>query len=278
MSPKVDKGRRRHYKEKANLHIHTYHSDGIFTPKMILSYARRKKTKVLSITDHNMIKGTLQGLKFAERYGIIFFPGVECVFSVGDKYFEILAYFENETNITSFFNEFQGLESFIPKFSSIKAVTDLIERHDGVAIAPHPFGRKGVFRHKKNGQRIIFGGAGYEQINAFTGRIRNKRAKKFLNHERCIVLGSADMHFFRAALDVCYTELVSELPITRKNIWDNLTGKKETIDFIPKGKSFPTHLIWFQKVLCASRLDLLRHYFYFLLRKVRMNKESPKVK
>jgi len=254
---------------KGNFHLHTYYSDGIYSPKAVLKYAKKRGILAVSITDHNMIKGAQIAQKFAKKYGLIYFPGIECAFSVDGKYYEILAYFNNLDDLETFYEDFLSTDNFIPVYSTIKELTTIIENHNGVAIAPHPFGRKGVFRHKVKGKRVVFGGNGYEEINAFTGRIRNSRAKKFLNNDNCLAFGAADMHFFKAAMDVCYTELKSPKAISHEELWANFKRTKDSIRFKPKGKCFPPHMIWFQKAMCALRLDLFRHYIYFILRRLR---------
>lgn len=260
---------KKQYIIRGNFHLHTYYSDGIYSPKAIFKYAQKRGIKALSITDHNIIRGAQKAVKYAQKYGIIYFPGVECAFSVDGKYFEVLAYFNDIKDLESFYEDFLSTESFIPAYDSFRAFTDQIESYNGVAIAPHPFGRKGVFRHRHKGKRVIFGGNGYEEINAFTGRVRNGRARKYLNNDNCLTFGAADMHFFKTAMDVSYTELKSEKPITQDELWENFKMAKETIEFKPKGKCFPPHMIWFQKAMCALRLDLARHYFYYLIRRSR---------
>lgn len=253
---------------KGNFHLHTYFSDGLYSPKSILKYARDHNIKALSVTDHNIIKGAQQAAKLAQKYDLFFLPGIECTFSVGGRYFELLAYFKEIEDLEHFYSDFLNNGNFIPEYSSIKNLIEQIEYYNGVAIAPHPFGRKGIFRHRRKMGENSYQVNGYEKINAFTGRMRNKRAEKYLDKNKdCLVFGAADMHFFKAAMDICYTELSSSRPITKEELWQNFKLNKKTIDFKPVGKCLPPHVIWFQKILCGVRLDLLRYYFLYLFRK-----------
>jgi predicted metal-dependent phosphoesterase TrpH len=67
----------------ADLHIHTEFSpDGEFGTKQILKDALQENLTILSITDHNTVKGISPALKDASGSGIKIIPGIEldCVF------------------------------------------------------------------------------------------------------------------------------------------------------------------------------------------------------
>src|SRR5512138_2462711 len=68
---------------RADLHIHTeYSPDGEFRTKQILQDALEENLNILSITDHNTVKGISPALKDAAGSGIKIIPGIEvdCVF------------------------------------------------------------------------------------------------------------------------------------------------------------------------------------------------------
>ena len=75
---------------KADLHIHSSHSDGTFTPKEIVRLAKELNLDVISLTDHDMADGIAEAEEEAKRLGIGIIPGAE--FSSGDE-IHILGYF-----------------------------------------------------------------------------------------------------------------------------------------------------------------------------------------
>ena len=59
-----------------DLHIHSYYSDGTMSPKEILIEASNKDIGILAITDHDMIDGSIELMKFQHKYNIKCIPGV----------------------------------------------------------------------------------------------------------------------------------------------------------------------------------------------------------
>ena len=60
-----------------DLHVHSTASDGQYTPAQIVQLAAEKKISVLSITDHDTVKGVEEAKKAAESTELTFVPGVE---------------------------------------------------------------------------------------------------------------------------------------------------------------------------------------------------------
>lgn len=77
---------------KADLHIHSSHSDGKASPVEILYTALEQGLDIISITDHDTFSGSMTALKSANSIGIIVIPGVEVRTDKGD----ILLYCESE--------------------------------------------------------------------------------------------------------------------------------------------------------------------------------------
>jgi predicted metal-dependent phosphoesterase TrpH len=237
------------YKLKANLHIHSYHSDGIMAPSFIVGYAKLAGVQVLSITDHNEIKGTLAGAKIADKLGLIFFPGIELTFTIKGKPYELLAYFLTSEEIKKFYAAYRFNNGFLPSFKEIGEVISLIHKFQGTEIVPHPFGRKGIFRRLRHRGLEVHA---IEVINAFTGDRRNQKAKRHQAGENHFLkLAAADMHFFIGDIHKVYTELNSQSAITKMAIWNNLNGNSHDISFKPVGHQFSQAKIWFQKPLCG---------------------------
>ncbi|MEM4718250.1 MAG: PHP domain-containing protein [Desulfurococcaceae archaeon] len=77
---------------KADLHIHSSHSDGKASPVEILYTALDYGLNIISITDHDTFSGSISALKLASSIGIVVIPGVEVRTNKGD----ILLYCESE--------------------------------------------------------------------------------------------------------------------------------------------------------------------------------------
>ena len=77
------------------------------------------------------------------------------------------------------------------------------------------------------------------------------------------------MHFFVDDIAKVYTKLESEGEITKKEIWNNLLGKKKTVNFTACGSKFSSLKIWLQKPLCGAIYGLIypRLYFYYRIGK-----------
>ena len=64
-------------KFKFELHTHTIHSDGKFTPKELVESAKRLGYYGIALTDHNTASGCQEAVKWGKEYGILVIPGIE---------------------------------------------------------------------------------------------------------------------------------------------------------------------------------------------------------
>jgi hypothetical protein len=83
---------------KADLHIHTTHSDGAFSPREIVLKAKQASIDIISITDHDNVNGFKEALEAGKEYGIEVIPGVEISSEVSNREIHILGYFFNPEN------------------------------------------------------------------------------------------------------------------------------------------------------------------------------------
>ncbi len=79
--------------EKADLHIHTKCSDGIFTPEEIVEKAAATGLKAISITDHDSVLGIDKAKPLALQKGIELIPGVEMSSTYKGYDIHVLGYF-----------------------------------------------------------------------------------------------------------------------------------------------------------------------------------------
>ena len=77
---------------KADLHLHTLHSDGKFPPAIVIEKAYKKGIKIASITDHDNISAFIQAKEAAKVYKIELFSGVEISSNINGKELHILVY------------------------------------------------------------------------------------------------------------------------------------------------------------------------------------------
>lgn len=112
---------------KADLHIHSRHSDGLARIPEIMEYVQHKTDlKVIAITDHN----TMEGARFAK--------------SLEELYdFEVIVGEEVSTKSGHVIGLF--LEEDIPAGLSVAETISRINEQDGIAIIPHPFSNQGIF-------------------------------------------------------------------------------------------------------------------------------------
>ena len=61
----------------ADMHIHSYYSDGSHSPEEIVRRARASGIKLISVCDHNEIRGTLETEPLAHAAGLKYVHGVE---------------------------------------------------------------------------------------------------------------------------------------------------------------------------------------------------------
>lgn len=59
------------------LHCHTCHSDGSFTPEELVKAAKERGLAGIALTDHNTASGVEETVEYGKKYGILVIPGIE---------------------------------------------------------------------------------------------------------------------------------------------------------------------------------------------------------
>ncbi|HHE76623.1 MAG TPA: PHP domain-containing protein [Candidatus Parcubacteria bacterium] len=163
---------------KADLHIHTTFSDGLSSPKEVVSAAIKKGINCICVTDHNEIKGAIEAMRFAFDKDILVIPGIEVTTKSG----HILGI---------------NVKKEIKKGLSPEKTIEEIRKQGGVAVIAHPF--DWPTRSFRGGEKKIlsFGSenVGIEAFNA--GAIvksSNSRALKFARKHNFIITAGSDAH------------------------------------------------------------------------------------
>jgi len=84
---------------RADLHLHTHHSDGIHSPYEIVRRARNAGLATISITDHDNVAAIDEAAAWGRQMGVEIVSGVELSVALGEKDVHLLAYFFDHTNL-----------------------------------------------------------------------------------------------------------------------------------------------------------------------------------
>ncbi len=82
----------------ADLHTHTKHSDGTFTPSELVDYAAKQGIAVLSVTDHDSVSGIDEAIEAGFKAGVEIIPGIELNTDFKDAELHVLGYFIDYKN------------------------------------------------------------------------------------------------------------------------------------------------------------------------------------
>jgi hypothetical protein len=109
---------------KADLHIHSDHSDGLSSVPEIMDFVQEcTDLSVIAITDHNTIEGATFAQSLSDLYRFDVVVGEEVSSTAG----HIIGLF---------------LEEDIPPGLSAQSTIDRIRAQDGIAVIPHPFANR----------------------------------------------------------------------------------------------------------------------------------------
>jgi predicted metal-dependent phosphoesterase TrpH len=78
---------------RLDLHLHTTHSDGSFTPTEVVTMAHQSGVTALAITDHDIMTGVADAMAAGQQCGIEVISGVEISSLAGNSELHILGYF-----------------------------------------------------------------------------------------------------------------------------------------------------------------------------------------
>lgn len=70
--------------KKADLHMHSYYSDGDHSPAELVRMAKDAGLSCIALTDHDRLEGNAEAAAAGAKYGIEFIPGVELKTAEGE--------------------------------------------------------------------------------------------------------------------------------------------------------------------------------------------------
>lgn len=78
---------------RADLHVHTTHSDGLYTPAEVVELARRSGLAAVAITDHDTLSGVPPAQTAAAGASVAVIPGVEITAEFDGRELHLLGFF-----------------------------------------------------------------------------------------------------------------------------------------------------------------------------------------
>lgn len=81
-----------------DLHTHSLFSDGSYTPKELVSYAKEKGLSAFALTDHDTVDGLDDAIESGKKNDIFVIPGIELSSDYHGKDIHILGYFIDYKN------------------------------------------------------------------------------------------------------------------------------------------------------------------------------------
>jgi len=224
---------------KADLHIHTSFSfDAISSPKDIIRAALDRRLECICITDHNEIKGAVEGMKFAFDKNILVIPGIEVVSTSGD----VLGI---------------NIKKIIPDGLSVEETIKEIRKQGGIAVIPHPFnlplggfwGGEEKLRNVKADCIEVF------NASVFT-KWANTRALNFSAKHKLSFSGGSDAH--RADfVGRGYVEIAEKI-LSEKDLIEKLLQKK--------GKPGGSRLSFWELLKNGKGLDVGKTFDYYVFK------------
>lgn len=77
----------------ADLHIHTFYSDGMFSPRAVVERAQRIGLAIIAIADHDSLRGSAMAVSISSAHNVRVIPGAEFTGSLDGEETHILGYF-----------------------------------------------------------------------------------------------------------------------------------------------------------------------------------------
>ena len=83
---------------RADLHLHTYYSDGTESPRRVVEMAKQAGLSAIAITDHDILAGLPEAAEAAAEHGIELIPGLEMSSSEAGHEVHMLGFYVDITH------------------------------------------------------------------------------------------------------------------------------------------------------------------------------------
>ncbi|MEM4723069.1 MAG: PHP domain-containing protein [Desulfurococcaceae archaeon] len=189
---------------KADMHIHSIHSDGRNSPREIINYALYRDLKIISITDHDTFQGSIVARTEAKALSneILVVTGIELRSDRGD----ILLYC------------YEPIDT--PR--EISLLIDYAHENNCIVVPAHPFD---LFRYGiGDAIRYYNGWDGIEVWNASANKNANKKAIRLANELGLPGLANSDAHIVEY-IGVAYT-LIEMDELNIENLFKSIRNKR----------------------------------------------------
>lgn len=203
-------------KPYADLHVHSFYSDGSMSPEEIVEQAVSNKVGILAIADHNTLDGNALAHELCRKNGIHYIPAVELVTATKGKDHHILAYGFNVGNKE--FASYVSHTRFMLDEMSFRLIELMQTDYNGVSIedfheytydrrlggwkALHYFLEKKIISSVKEGillypkYNVEFINSGFSTIRATAHRIKLAGGYSVLAHPGAM-LDTSDIENFK---------------------------------------------------------------------------------
>lgn len=203
----------------ADLHVHSFYSDGSMSPDEIVEAALKSDVGVLAVADHDLLEGSLAVRKLCKKNGIVYIPAVEIDSLENGKNFHILAYGFDVHHKE--FRDFLSHTRFLLDEASVRLIEAMQSDYGSLSLADfmdfaydirlggwkalHYFVKKGLTASLKEGiqfyprYHITYDKFGYSSIRSIVYRIKKAGGFSVLAHPG-ETIGTDNMNDF-------YTEL-----------------------------------------------------------------------
>lgn len=183
---------------RADLHIHTSHSDGMADVAELLDHVETQTDlDVIAVTDHDDIRGALAARERMARgsYRFELVPGMEVTTIEG----HLLALYVDEP---------------VPCLRGVEETVEAVHRLGGLCVVPHPFTWMTRGMGLRHIRRVLASAEPFDGIEVTNGtpagRIGARRARRLNETEFGLAeIGGSDAHFL-PAIGAGYTEFAGQ--------------------------------------------------------------------
>jgi predicted metal-dependent phosphoesterase TrpH len=119
----------------ADLHTHSYYSDGTMSPAEILEAASNNGVGLIAITDHDMLDGSVELMKIKDKYGIKCISGVEIDTIYKGLNYHILGYGVNLEDKD--FSDFIKQNRILLEDVNIKLIEKMEKDYDSITLSEY---------------------------------------------------------------------------------------------------------------------------------------------